>query len=128
VLDDLGFEPQWAARLSGSIQIGLKPIQPSTQGVLFLGGKGAGAWGWSPTPSSIRVEYGYGYIFASPASNRTALPFIGNKRIKEGQNGYYDFKGKSNMINEVVHGVNKFIYLGSEIKIQAMDTSFLRGK
>lgn len=32
------------------------------------------------------------------------------------------------MINEVVHGVNKFIYLGSEIKIQAMDTSFLRGK
>jgi hypothetical protein len=45
VLDDPGFETQWAARLSGSIQIGLKPIQPSTQGVLFLGGKEAEAWG-----------------------------------------------------------------------------------
>lgn len=32
------------------------------------------------------------------------------------------------MINTVVQGVNKFIYLGSETKIQAMDTRFLRGK
>jgi len=45
VLDDPGFEPQWVARLSGAIQIGPKPIQPSTKGVLFLGGKEAGAWG-----------------------------------------------------------------------------------
>lgn len=37
-------------------------------------------------------------------------------------------KETSNMINTVVQGVKKFIYLGSEIKIQAMDTRFLRGK
>jgi len=45
VLDEHGFETQWAARLSGYIQIGLKSTQPSTQGVLFLRGKEAGAWG-----------------------------------------------------------------------------------
>jgi len=37
-------------------------------------------------------------------------------------------KETSNTINTVVRGVNKFIYLGSEMKIQAMDTRFLRGK
>jgi len=37
-------------------------------------------------------------------------------------------KETSNMINTVVLGVNKVIYLGSEIKIQAMITRFLRCK
>lgn len=37
-------------------------------------------------------------------------------------------KETSNMINTVVLGVNKVIYLGSEIKIKAMITRFLTGK
>lgn len=37
-------------------------------------------------------------------------------------------KETPNMMNTVVQGLNKFIYLGSEIKIQAMDTRFLTGK
>lgn len=35
-------------------------------------------------------------------------------------------KETSNMIDTVIQGVNKFIYLGSEIKIQAIDIKFLR--
>jgi len=88
VLDDPGFETQWAERLPGSNQIGPKPIQPSTQGVLFLGVKEAGAWGYhSPllaSGSSKGTAIFLPPLFAYPSCNGTALPFIGNKRKKEG--------------------------------------------
>lgn len=64
-------------------------------------------------------------LLALELSMGKALPFIGNKRKRKET---MTSKETPNMINTVVKGVNKFIYLGNEIKIQALDTRFLRGK
>lgn len=127
MLDGLGFEPRWVTRLSGPIQIGPKPIQPSTHsfsGVMRLEHE-------ADHPTLLVLELSMGKatslppLFACPACNGTALPFIGNKKKKKET---MTSKETPNTINTVIKGVNKFIYLGSEIKIQALDTRFLRGK
>jgi hypothetical protein len=88
MLDDPGFEPQRVARLSGSIQIGLKPIHPSTWGYSFLGIRGL-EHGADHSPllasgSSMGTAIFLPLLFDYPTCNGTALPFIGNKRKKEG--------------------------------------------